>query len=128
MPAGTPDETNALFEAAINNGDVDAALALYEPEACLVATPGEPVFGHDAIRAALQRFVDAKPTLKMEASSVLQVGEVALTAHAWKATGVGPDGPVELGGHAVEVVRRQVDGTWQFVIDDPYGGETPPAD
>jgi uncharacterized protein (TIGR02246 family) len=128
MPATTPDETNARFEAAINSGDVDAALALYEPEACLVGTPGEPVFGPDAIRQVLQGFVDAKPTLTMEASVVLQVGELALTSHAWKATGESPGGPVELAGHAVEVVRRQADGTWLFVIDDPYGGETTAPD
>jgi ketosteroid isomerase-like protein len=74
----------------------------------------------------LQSFVDAKPTLSMERSSVLQVGELALTTHAWKATGTGPDGPVELAGDAVEVVRRQADGTWRFVIDDPYGRNTIP--
>jgi uncharacterized protein (TIGR02246 family) len=84
MPATAPDETNELFEAAINSGDVDAALALYESEACLVASPGEPVFGLDAIRVVLQGFVAAKPTLMMEPSAVLQVGDLALTAHAWQ--------------------------------------------
>jgi hypothetical protein len=54
-----PTKTNELFEAAINSGDIDAALAPYEPGACLVATPGEP-----------------------EHSSVLQVGELLLTANA----------------------------------------------
>src|SRR5262245_27050943 len=128
MPATTPDETNARFEAAVNRGDVDAALALYEPEACLVGSPGEPVFGHDAIRQMLQARVDAQPTLTMEPSAVLQVGEVALTSHAWKATADGPNGQVELAGHAVEVLRRQADGTWLFVIDDPYGGDATAQD
>ena len=90
MPATAPDETNELLEAAINTGDVDAALALHEPEDCLVATPGEPVFGLDAIRVVLQGFVDAKPTLTREPSAVLQVGDLALTAHAWKAAGTVP--------------------------------------
>jgi ketosteroid isomerase-like protein len=66
--------------------------------------------------------------MTMEPSSVLQVGELALIAHAWKASGHGPDGSIELAGHAVEVVRQQADGTWRFIIDDPYGGETSPAD
>ena len=127
MPATRPEQLNELFAAAINGGDVDAAVALYEPEACLVGNPGEPAVGVDAIREVLQGFVDAKPTLTTESGSVLQVGELALLAHAWKATGDGPDGPVELAGHAVEVVRRHSDGTWRFVIDDPYGGGTAPA-
>jgi uncharacterized protein (TIGR02246 family) len=128
MPATSPDETNELFAAAINSADLEAALELYEPDACLVPAPGEPVFGLDAIRAALQGFVDAKPTLTIEPGSLRQVGDLALAAHPWKATGEGPDGPVEVSGHAVEVVRRQADGTWRFVIDDPYGGETTAPD
>jgi uncharacterized protein (TIGR02246 family) len=127
MPASGPAETNELFCAAINAGDVDAALALYEPEACLVATPGEPSIGLDAIRAALEGFVAAKPTLTMDAGSILEVGELALCCHSWKATGDGPEGPLELGGNAVEVVRRQADGSWLFVIDDPFAGASAPA-
>jgi ketosteroid isomerase-like protein len=61
MPATTPDEINELFEAAINAGDVDAALSLYEPSASLVAAPGEPVFGVDAIREVLQESMPSPP-------------------------------------------------------------------
>jgi hypothetical protein len=46
----TVDEIDEHFEAATNAGDVDAALALYKPAACLVAAPGEPGFRADAIR------------------------------------------------------------------------------
>jgi uncharacterized protein (TIGR02246 family) len=128
MPATSPDETNQLFQAAINSGNLDAAVELYEPDACLVPEPGEPVFGVDAIRAALKEFVDAKPILTMEPGSLRQVGDLALASHPWKATGDGPDGPVEVTGHAVEVIRRQADGTWRFAIDDPYGGATTAPD
>ena len=126
MAATRPEETNEVFAAAINRGDVEAALAMYEPNACLVGTPGETAVGTDAIRAVLQNLVDAGPTLTVVPGSVLQVDELAVTVHAWTATADGPDGPLELGGHAVEVMRRQPDGTWRFVIDDPYGG-APPA-
>jgi ketosteroid isomerase-like protein len=27
---------------------------------------------------------------------------------------------VDLGGNTTEVVRRQADGTWRYVIDDPF--------
>jgi hypothetical protein len=27
-----------------------------------------------------------------------------------------------MSGKAREIVRRQPDGSWRFVIDDPYGG------
>jgi hypothetical protein len=30
---------------------------------------------------------------------------------------------LEMAGRTADVVRRQPDGTWLFVIDDPYGSE-----
>jgi len=30
-----------------------------------------------------------------------------------------------LSGNSTEVVRRQSDGTWLFVIDNPHGAENP---
>jgi hypothetical protein len=35
MPIQKPEEVLELVAQAINSGDVDALLALYEPEACL---------------------------------------------------------------------------------------------
>jgi len=34
----------------------------------------------------------------------------------------GPDGkPVTLAAKSADVLRRQADGTWRFVIDNPWG-------
>jgi len=49
---------------------------------------------------------------------------VHLRASQWSATTTGPDGkPVTVTGNNVEVVRRQPDGTWLFVIDNPRGAD-----
>jgi ketosteroid isomerase-like protein len=40
----------------------------------------------------------------------------------WTFAGTGPDGtPVKLAGHSADVLRRQIDGSWRFVIDNPWG-------
>jgi ketosteroid isomerase-like protein len=53
-------------------------------------------------------------------------GSLALTGLKWSATGTDPEGkPVALSGNSTEVVRRQSDGTWLFVIDNPRGAENP---
>ena len=37
-------------------------------------------------------------------------------------TGTGPNGtPVMLTGRYADVLRRQDDGSWRFVIDNPWG-------
>jgi ketosteroid isomerase-like protein len=53
---------------------------------------------------------------------VVSAGEdLALVYNDWRMSAKGRDGkPMERTGKAVEVVRRQADGTWRFAIDDPY--------
>jgi ketosteroid isomerase-like protein len=42
----------------------------------------------------------------------------------WSFNGTGPDGePVQLASNNADVLRRQEDGTWRFVIDNPWGTE-----
>ena len=49
--------------------------------------------------------------------------DLALLSGGWRATGTGPDGqPAALTGTNTEIARRQPDGSWRFVIDDPTGG------
>ena len=123
MAARTPEEVNPQLIDAINRGDVDAALELYEPGAAFVTEEGV-VVGHDAIRPVMEAFVSTKPSLTMEPKEVVRSGDVAITRGTWKLVGTGPDGEaVEMSGRSVEVVREQADGTWRFLIDDPNGRE-----
>ena len=59
MPAHTPEEIDSLFAQALNAGNVDALVALYEPQASLMPSPGTLVAGTAAIREALAAFVAA---------------------------------------------------------------------
>jgi ketosteroid isomerase-like protein len=53
MPARTPEELDILFASAINAGDIEALITLYEPGACLTPKPGQIVAGVTAVREAL---------------------------------------------------------------------------
>jgi uncharacterized protein (TIGR02246 family) len=123
MKADTPEQVIQLFASALGRGDVDGAMALYDPEAVLAPRPGGQVIGLEAIRAALEQFVALKPRLTGEITKVLTANGVALVMNRWRLTGTQPDGmPVELSGHSADVVRRDGDGGWRILIDDPWGG------
>jgi len=63
-----------------------------------------------------------KGTLDLRVTRVLEAGGLALVAGNWSFTGTAPDGSaVNLTGHNADVLRRQPDGTWRFVIDNPWG-------
>jgi uncharacterized protein (TIGR02246 family) len=126
-----PQQVIQQFAQHLNDGNLDALIGLYEPDAAFVAEPGVVLRGHDAIREALQGFLALSPTITGEIQGVVETDGVALVVNRWRLEGSGPEGsPVEMGGVSADVFRRQPDGSWRVLIDDPWGGElaTAPAD
>jgi uncharacterized protein (TIGR02246 family) len=115
MPAQAPSEIHALFLDAFNRGDLEALVALYEPGAVLVIG-GQAAVGHEAIREAYRRLLDGRGKMELETRSVVESGEGLAVLHAgWTLESAGSTA----GGISTEVVRRQPDGSWLFVIDEP---------
>ena len=122
MPARTPAECDFQVAAAVNAGDLDAAVALYEPEAALLPEPGKTVIGLPAIREALIPFAAMKATLTIEVPLVVEAGDTAVLHSKWAMKGTDEAGrSIDMEGNGVEIVRRQADGTWKFIIDNPWG-------
>jgi len=122
MIAKTPDELDTLFAKALNAGDLDALVSLYEPEASLMPSPDSVVVGKVAIRAALAQFLSAKPTMTLNARTLSHVGDLALVTAKWRLDMTDAQGKaVTMNGQSVEVLRRQTDGRWLFAIDFPFG-------
>jgi ketosteroid isomerase-like protein len=107
--ATRPEDLSRLFVERANAGDVEGLVALYEPDAVLAFPPGEVTVGSQAIRQAYQRLLADRPTFTAgDQQPPLRHGDLALTSTRL----VG-------GGATVEVARRQPDGTWLWVIDQP---------
>ena len=123
MSARTPEEVPRLWAETFSAGDLDALVALYEEhDAMLVPQPGEAVTGIDGIREALSAFLSLQPTFNLEVRKVLQTGDIALSFADWTLSGTGPDGEaIEMAAQTSDVLRRQPDGSWRIVIDNPYG-------
>ena len=91
----------------------------------MIPQPGaEPIKGTTAIRSALEQFLALKGKVELETKHVVQHGDIALLRSAWRLKGTGPDGkPIEMRHGSAEVVRRQSDGSWRYVIDHPFGSD-----
>jgi len=124
MPARTPEEVHELFTKLFLAGNLDAVMSLYEPKATMLPKPGPAVSGHAAIREVMKAFLALKPQFHLQLKKAVQANDIALLFSTWTLKGTDPNGEaVEMAGQTSDVVRRQPDGTWLFVIDVPFGAE-----
>ena len=122
MSRDTPEQLLKSIVDGINTGDFDGLLSLYEPDAAFASEPGTLAHGTTGVRDSLAAFIAMKGRLDLELTRVLEAGGLAFVAGVWSFTGTAPDGtPVSLTGRNGDVLRRQADGTWRFVIDNPWG-------
>ena len=122
MSTATPEQVLESIVTGINSGDLDSLMPLYESEAAFVPQPGTLAHGPSGVSEALTGFISMNGKLDLDVTRVLEVDDLALVVGVWSFNGTGPDGePVQLEAKNADVLRRQTDGTWRFVIDNPWG-------
>jgi uncharacterized protein (TIGR02246 family) len=105
-----PEDLTRLFVERANDGDAAGIAALYEEDAVMAYPPGQVTVGRDAIRALWEAVLANRPRFEPEPPlPTLISGDIALTATP----------PKDGAGARAQVVRRQPDGTWLRLIDQP---------
>jgi len=108
-PAAQPEDLGRYFLERANAGDVEGIVALYEPEAVLALPPGRLAAGHEEIREVYAELLADKPSFSSAGQQpTIRNGDLALTSTRLPG-----------GGATVEIARRQPDGSWRWVIDQP---------
>jgi len=118
----TPEEVLNSVVEGVNTGNLDSLMMLYETGACFASQPGQLAKSPETIRQSLRSFIDLNGKLDLKVKRVLQSSDLALVISEWSVSGTGPDGKlVKMAAKSADVLRQQGDGTWRFVIDNPWG-------
>jgi uncharacterized protein (TIGR02246 family) len=120
----TPEEVLSSIVTGINTRNLQSLLTLYEEDACFATPPGQLAKSHESISQSLRSFIDSNGKLDLKVKRVIQASDLALVTTEWSFSGTGPDGnSLQLSAKSADVLRQQSDGTWRFVIDNPWGTE-----
>src|ERR1700736_937285 len=120
MGATEPAQVIEQFVKLFNSGDLDGLMEdLYEEQIALQPGPGAPIVtGKAGVREVLKGFLAMGGTMSLVSVAAIPNGDLALTHSKWRIEVEGSD-PLE--GVTAEVVRRQADGAWKYIIDNPFG-------
>lgn len=113
-------EVLQMFYAAFNDRDVERLLALFEPDAVYVTACGKRAIGAADIRTALQQSLDLETRIIQGTRQTIITGDIALMMSNWSLVPAAGDSD-PIGGTSTIVFRRQPDGEWLIVIDNPIG-------
>ena len=77
---------------------------------------------HQQTRDRCYALVNTTSDALTQLATTYTADEIAFVSSKWTLKGTDPSGaPVDLSGQTADVVRRQADGNWLMVIDNPYG-------
>lgn len=119
-----PADLHHQVERSFNAADVDTLVSLYESDAQMMTDNGSVVTGLEAIRSVWSGFTALGGQIVMTTRYVVEQGDIALLSNAWTFEMAG----VQVASSVTaEVAKRQPDGSWRYIIDNPYGAPTEPA-
>lgn len=105
-----PEDLTRLFVERANARDAEGLAALYEEDAVMAYPPGQRTVGREAIRALWEKVLAGGPHFEFEEPlPTLVSGDIALTSTP----------PKDGSGARAQVVRRQADGSWLRLLDQP---------
>ena len=118
----TTEGAARYFQNCVRNGDVEGALSCFDAEAVYIPTLGNVVKGTAEIRKELEMLCGMKPNLQAKRSMAFEAGDLASWVDEWTLQATLPDGTaLNMKGVSSDVLKRQTDGTWVYLVDNPYG-------
>lgn len=118
-PVTDLDKLYDAWQDRFNAGDVEALADLYVSDVAYVDPNGQSMTGKALVRDNLAGLLALKPQIVLGNRKHIVYHDTALTTNHWKMSMTGADGvKQELTGGGIEVLRKQADGGWRYIIDD----------
>ncbi len=115
VPAHSPEQICELFKQYMAAGDLESLVGLYDPEVAFLNQSRESRHGREELRQELAPLAAARAKFDFSIKQVIWSGDIALMHTEWTVSS-----PKLMHSYAIEVARRQPDGSWLWLIGDPF--------
>ena len=107
---------------AFHAGELSEVMNSYESEASIAFEPGQVISDRLAIEQMFQGAFSLNPRFNYSGHEVMISGNLAIHIAPWTMRATSLDGQtITQSGLSVSVLRKQQDGRWLLVIDNPHG-------
>lgn len=107
---------------AFHKKDIDGIMATYEPSAVVVFEPKRPISNKKELKETFIEAFAINPKFTYSGHEVFVTGDTAIHLAPWTMLGMAPDGTkIKQIGLSIAVLRKQEDGSWLMIFDNPHG-------
>ncbi|WP_128331483.1 DUF4440 domain-containing protein [Apibacter sp. HY039] len=118
----SPDQMNQCFADAYNSGDLNRINALFEKEAKIVKYNGDIISGFEKMNEEHLNLLKLGGKMTSVNKYCIETEDIAMLRADWKIeTKNEKSEDITITGSSVELIRRQKDGTWLYIVDNPFG-------
>lgn len=109
--------------AAFHKKDINGVLNSYEDGAAIIFEPGAPISDPELLKNMFEEAFQINPNFDYHnGHEVYITNDIALHIAPWLMTGKAPDGTIiSKSGLSIAVLRKQENGHWLMVLDNPNG-------
>lgn len=123
----TPEQKQVLqvveqMTTSFHNKDLEGVMATYSSNAMVIFEPETPVSDPKTLRELFTQAFAINPQFTYSGHEVFVNGNLATHFAPWTMTGVTPDGtPITQSGLSVALLKKQENGKWLIIFDNPHG-------
>jgi len=119
VPVTDIDKLYDAWQVRFNTGDLEGLVDLYFDDVTYVNPDGKLLIGKARVREDFIELLALKPQIVLGNRRHVLYQDIALTTNHWRMNFDSPDGvKQELTGGGIEVMRKQADHGWRYIIDD----------
>ncbi|BAV63331.1 YybH family protein [Sphingobium cloacae] len=118
-PVTDLDKFYDAWQDRFNAHDIEGMVDLYVADVTYINPEGKELIGKTGVRADFEGLFAMKPQIDLHDRKHIVYHDIALTTNHWTLKLTDAAGKAqELTGGGIEVVRKESDGGWRFIIDD----------